>query len=200
MFEAGKQEKQTMQGIAGVFHSRAAAEEALQCLVDHGINRESILFLTAEAPIQAQGNACIEEKLKTVPTTDAEADGMGKGMGALMGGGLGASAGLAGGAAVASLLVPGVGTIFAVGLGAAAVLGLGGAVAGAKVGDATEHAMDTGVPKDDVMVYRELLKNGRSIVIVNAESEEQASIAKFVFETYEGEKLDAARDAQKRAA
>jgi hypothetical protein len=189
-----------MQGIAGVFRSRAAAEEAVEGLVNHGVRRDSILFLTAEAPIKAQGTENVVEKLEQVPTTDAEADGMGKGMGALMGGGVGASFGLAGGAAVASMLVPGVGTIFAAGLGAAAVLGLAGAAAGAKAGDVSEHSLDTGIPKDDVMAYRDLLKKGHSIVIVNAESEEQASMARFVFETYECEKLPDAAAEDKRAA
>jgi len=189
-----------MQGIAGVFPSRAAAEEALQCLINRGVHKDSIIFLTAEAPIKAQGTEQIEEKLEKIPTTDAESDGMGKSMGALVGGGVGASAGLAGGAALASMLVPGVGTIFAIGLGAAAVLGLGGAAVGAKAGDVGEHALDTGVPKDDVMLYRQLLQSGRSIVIVDAENEEQASIARFVFETYEGEKLEDVQRQMRRVA
>jgi len=60
-----------------------------------------------------------------------------------------------------------VGTIFAIGLGAAALLGIGGAAAGATAGEASEQAADTGVPKDDIFVYRELLKRGRSLVIAN---------------------------------
>ena len=100
---------------------------------------------------------------------DAEPDGIWKAMGAVVGGAVGASAGLAGGAAVASLLVPGGGTVFAIGLGAAAALGLGGAAAGAKAGDVTEHALDVGVPKDEVQFYHDLLRQGRSLVMANVD-------------------------------
>jgi hypothetical protein len=121
-------------------------------------------------------------------------------MGAVMGGALGASAGLAGGAAVASLAVPGVGTIFAIGLGAAAALGLGGAAAGAKAGEATEHALDVGVPKDDVPLFHELLRRGRSLVIANVESEEQAATTRSVLKKQGSEDVDAARKELKKAA
>lgn len=74
------------------------------------------------------------------------------------------------------------GPILAAGIGAAAALGLGGAAAGGTVGNATEHAMDEGVPKDDVVLYRELLKRGRSLVIANVASEELAAAARSVMQ------------------
>jgi len=131
--------------------------------------------------------------VENLPTTDAERDGMGEAVGALVGGALGAGAGLSLGSAVASLLVPGIGTIFAIGLGAAAVLGLGGAAAGASVGDASAHAVDTGVPRDDVFFYRQLLKRGRSLVIANVDIEDQAAAAREVFERRGSEHVNAAR-------
>src|SRR5262249_5746794 len=94
----------------------------------------------------------------SLPTTDAEPEGIGKAMGVLVGGAAGASTGLALGSALASLFVPGVGPIMAAGIGAAAMLGLGGAVAGAKLGHESEDALDEGVPKDDIFLYRQLLK------------------------------------------
>jgi hypothetical protein len=93
-----------------------------------------------------------------------------------------------------------VGTIFAAGLGAAALLGLGGAAVGAKAGDVTEHALDIGVPKDDVLLYRELLKRGRSLVIANLDDEGMAASAKRVFEQHQAEDVDAARKEWRMAA
>lgn len=173
-----------MQSMVGIFDSRLAAEQAVRGLMARGIPPQSITLLSGEA-----GN----DQVQRVPTTDAERDGMGETMGAVLGGAVGTSAGLALGSAVASLLVPGVGTIFAIGLGAAALLGLGGAAAGASVGNASEHAMDTGVPRDDVSFYRELLKRGRSIVIAEVDLDEQATTARDVFKQRGGEDVDAAR-------
>ena len=188
-----------MESVVGIFRSCALAESAVEGLINRGIPRQTIVFLSLECP-RGTGGQEVERQLEEVPTTDAEPDGMGKGMGAVVGGALGASAGLAGGAAVASMLVPGVGTIFAAGLGAAALLGMGGAALGAKAGDVTEHALDVGVPKDDVLLYRELLRRGRSLVIVNVDDERLAKSAKFVFEQHQGEDIDAARKEWRMAA
>src|SRR5438046_5604507 len=161
-----------MQSVVGIFNSRVAAEQAVRGLLARGLSPQSITFLSGEA-----GSA----QVANLPTTDAEPDGMGETVGAVVGGAMGAGAGLSLGTAVASLLVPGVGTIFAIGLGAAALLGLGGAAAGASAGEASEHAADIGVPKDDTLVYRQLLKRGRSLVIANVEDHDLASTAKAVF-------------------
>ena len=131
--------------------------------------------------------------MDSLPTTDAERDGMGEAVGGLVGGAVGAGAGLSLGSAIASLFVPGVGTIFAIGLGAAALLGIGGAAAGATVGDASEHAADAGVPKDDTLVYHELLKRGRSLVIADVDDHYQASEAKAVFHRLGAEDVAEAR-------
>ena len=187
-----------MKSVVGIFNSLNSAEQAVEDLVESGMTERSIVFLSNEAP--GHGQATPEENLDSVPTTDAEGDGMGKAMGAVVGGAMGASAGLAGGAAVASLLVPGVGTIFAIGVGAAAALGLGGASVGAKAGDIAEHAMDVGVPKDDVQLYHDLLRRGRSIVIANVESEEDAVKARSVLKQQGSEDVEAARQELRRAA
>jgi hypothetical protein len=190
-----------MESVLGIFHSVSSAEEAVEELLGSGITEQSIIFLSNEEPGGgAKVNAEPENEIETLPTTDAERDGMGKAMGAVVGGAVGASAGLAAGAAVASLMVPGVGTIFAIGVGAAAALGLGGAAAGAKVGNAAEHAMDVGVPKDDVKFYHELLRRGDSVVIANVESEENAAKVRSVFKQQGSEDVDATRKALRKAA
>src|SRR5438132_2745871 len=113
---------------------------------------------------------------------------------------MGVGAGRYLGSALASLAVPGVGPILAVGIGAAAVLGLGGAAVGGTLGNATEHSMDEGVPKDDVVVYRELLKRGRSLVIVNVDSEELADRARAVIHQNGTEDVETFRNDLREAA
>ena len=180
-----------MQTVVGTFRSRAAAEQSLKAILDMGIPPQSIIFLSGEQSVPG---------VATVPTTDAEAEGMGKAVGAVVGGAAGIGAGLSLGAAAASLIVPGVGTILAAGMGAAAALGLGGAVAGAKVGEATEHSMDEGVPKDDVFLYRELLKHGHSLLIVITDSGEEATTARSAMDRYGSEDIAAARKEWRRVA
>lgn len=189
-----------MQSVVGLFHSLNSAEQAVEDLLDSGITQQSIIFLSNEAPADGGLRAAPEEELDNIPTSDTEADGMGKTMGAVLGGAMGASAGLAGGAAVASLMIPGVGMIFAIGVGAAAALGLGGAAAGARAGDAAEHAMDVGVPKDDVRFYHEVLRRGHSVVIANVDSEEDAAKARSVFKQQGSEDVEATRKELKMAA
>jgi hypothetical protein len=188
-----------MQSVVGIFPSVVSAQRAVRGLLSIGMTEHSIVFLSGSREDGAVG-ASSEKELDEVPTMDAESDGMGKTMGALLGGAVGASAGLAGGAAMASLLIPGVGTIFALGVGAAAVLGLGGAAVGAKAGDATEHAMDVGVPRDEVKFYHEVLRRGRSLVLANADGEELAEKARTVFEEQGGEDVGTAREEFEKAA
>jgi hypothetical protein len=180
-----------MQSVVGIFGSRVAAEQAVRGLLARGLSPQSIIFLSGESA---------GAQVETLPTTDAERDGIGEAVGAVVGGAMGAGAGLSLGSAVASLVVPGVGTIFAIGLGAAAILGLGGAVAGAGAGEASERAMDTGVPKDDVFFYRQLLKRGRSLVIADVGIADQAAAAQEVFERRGGEDVAAARKELQSAA
>ena len=180
-----------MHTIVGIFRTRAAADQALSGLLKNGVPQQSIIFLTGDQP---------HPEIASVPTTDAEPDGMGKTLGSYVGGIVGAGAGLYLGSALASLVLPGVGSILAVGIGAAAALGLGGAAAGGTVGNATEHAMDEGAPKDDVVVYRELLKQGRSLVIVNVDSEELAAAARSVMQQNGTEDIEAFRQRLKDVA
>src|ERR1700687_4903122 len=173
-----------MQGILGIFNSRAAGEKAVQGLLATRISPQSIVLLSGEVG---------RTQLDRLPTDDAERDGMGEAVGAVVGGAMGTSAGLAIGSAVASLLVPGVGTIFAIGLGAAALRGIGGVAAGASAGKASEDAADIGVPKDDTLFYRELLKRGRSLVIANVEARDEVSAAKAVFKQQGSEDVEVVR-------
>jgi hypothetical protein len=169
----------------GIFTSRNTAEQVAHELVSNGIPESSITFLTGE-------NADLEH----LSTTDTEPDGMGKAMGAFLGGVAGAGAGAGIGTAAASLMIPGVGPILAAGIGAAALLGVG-ATAGASLGAASETALDQGPPKDDVFLYHDLLKNRRSLVIVNVDKDEQADKARKVFDARGAEDVSEARSSLK---
>src|SRR5437773_12158291 len=132
-----------MQSVVGIFTSCAAADRAVREMLDTGIPRLSLIFLTSEQ---------LPAQVEQVPTTDAEAHGMGKAIGAFVGGVVGASAVLGLGSAVASLVVPGVGTILAAGIGAASLLGLGGAIAGEEIGYRCEEVMDHGVARHEELL------------------------------------------------
>lgn len=161
-----------MQTLVGIFHSIQNAALAMQDLLSSGFPEKSMGFITGERGAN---------DLSKLPTTDTERDGMGKSMGAFLGAVIGAGGGLGLGSAIASFVIPGVGPILAAGIGAAAVLGLGGAAAGAHLGEESEHALDLGIPRDDIFFYRDLLKQGRCLVVVNVNSDEEAETASDVF-------------------
>jgi anti-sigma B factor antagonist len=104
-------------------------------------------------------------------------------LGAFAGGFVGGAAGMSAGVAAATLLLPGIGAVFALGFGAAALLGLAGAGAGATTGAAI--AREPGAPQptidqkasEDASFFREVLKEGRSLVVVRTESQETAATA-----------------------
>jgi hypothetical protein len=180
-----------MQTVVGIFSSRSKAEDAVRDLLQNVLPDRSIIFLAGQQT---------EARLASLPTTDAESDGMGEALGAVVGAAVGAGAGFALGGMAVSLAVPGVGPILAAGLGAAALLGLGGAAVGAGVGEASETAMDEGVPRDDVDFYRELLRGGRSLVVAEAHSDTQAEEVRAVLEKHGAEDTEDARKAWRSAA
>jgi hypothetical protein len=173
-----------MIAVVGIFTSRASVEHAIERLRALGIPQEHINCLFPGASIA---------ELDTVPTTDAEQPGMGKVVGGVVGGVTGASGGLLG-AAVASAVVPGIGPVMAVGLAAAALLGLGGAVAGAAAGGALENTLEVGLPKDELYIYEDALRQGRIVLIILAKDTNQADEVREVLAWAGAESLDAARE------
>ncbi len=119
-----------METVAGIFSSRAAAEEAVRQLHSLGVPNDRIALLTP-----GMNDDRVE---KAVPTADSEQPGMGEAMGGTVGGAVGVAGGASLGAAAASLLVPGVGPVIAGGILGAAILGAGGTVAGMAAGEALE--------------------------------------------------------------
>lgn len=149
-----------METAVGVFSSRDRTEEAVKQLLQRGVPEQSIVFLTRS-----------ESEAKTIT----------KKVGAYVGGLAGGAAGLGAGVLAASLL-PGIGPVFALGFGAAALLGLAGAGAGATVGSAVAPDSEAAPTPDEkcseeAAFFREVLKEGKSLIVVRTESHEIASSA-----------------------
>ena len=175
-----------MKTVTGIFNSRADAERAITNLRSLGIPDDRLnLLAPGETPRE------IEDE---VPTTETEQPGMGQALGGTVGGAIGVAGGMHLGTALASLFVPGVGPIFAAGLIAAALLGAGGAAAGIAAGEALEDAVAPELPHDELFVYEDALRKGRSVVIAVAETDEQAAAALNALYEAGAESLDAARE------
>jgi hypothetical protein len=173
-----------MRTMVGIFTSRADAERATERLRSIGIADEHLNLLTPDVS---------QTQLDTVPTTDAEQPGVGKVLGGVVGGVTGALGGLLG-AAVASTVIPGVGPVAAIGLAAAALLGVGGAVAGSAAGASLDNTLSIGLPKDELFLYEDALRQGRTVLIVLTEDPTQADEVRDVLAHTGAESLDAARE------
>jgi hypothetical protein len=169
--------------VTGVFRSRERAEHATVELRQTGLRNINLLMPGDTA-----------SQVSAVPTTETEQPGMGKAVGGVLGGALGMAAGMELGAAAATILIPGVGPVLAVGLAAAAILGVGGAVGGAAAGAALEKDSTIGLPADELFVYKDALKQGRSVILVEAGDDDEAAKANAILTTAGAESIDAARE------
>src|ERR1035441_5059783 len=147
-----------METISGVFKTRAAADRAVQGGGGAGVPADKIALLTPGSVDQ------VDKEMQSVPTDAAEQPGMGKAIGALLGGGVGITGG-----SLLIALVPGVGPITALGLLGAAIVGAAGATVGAAVGDKVEKSTTEGLPEDEIFVYEDALRQGRSVVVRSEE-------------------------------
>jgi len=175
-----------MESIVGIFNSLADARRAAAILKSSGVAEDKITVLsphTSETEFEAR-----------VPTSEAEQPGMGQAVGGTVGAALGVAGGASAGAAVATFLVPGVGPVLALGLLGAAVFGVGGAAAGALAGNAFEKAIDQGLPRDELYLYEDALRRGRSVVIAFADDEQIAESARAELKRDGAETVDAARE------
>lgn len=175
-----------MDTVAGIFRSRADAQRAVETLQATAIPNDRIALLTPGTR---------EDQIESsVPISDTEEPGMGKAMGGAVGGAMGAAGGATLGVAVASLLVPGVGPVLAAGVIGAALLGAGGAATGAAAGAALERHLADGLPHDELYLYEDALRKGRSVVIAFPENQESADTGRGVLSQAGAESIDAARE------
>jgi hypothetical protein len=169
-----------MRTATGIFTNQAEAEAAVLALRAADIPPERITLLTPDRTAQA---------VHRVPTTEAEPPGLGRALGAVVGGAAGAAGGIQA-AALLSFIVPGVGPVVVLGALGALLLGVGGAA----VGEAFDQELRHGLPKDETYVYRDALRQGRSVVVALVEEARQAEAARAVLAGVGAESVDAARD------
>jgi len=173
-----------MTPVVGVFKTRYAAERGIDRIMTMGIVREKINILTP---------ASSDAQIAAVPVSDTEQAGMGAAVGKVIGGSMGAAGVFGAGAALASLLLPEVGPILAGGLIGAGLLGLGGAAGGSAAGEALEESI-AGIPRDELYVYEDALRQGKTVVLADAEDERHAEAVRRGFDEAGAESIDAARD------
>jgi hypothetical protein len=174
-----------MNTVVGTFNSFADAKRGAAMLTSLGIPHESIGLLSPRTPeTEIEAN---------IPTTETEQRGVGTAVGGAVGGALGVAGGMHAGL-TATALVPGVGPIFALGLIGAALFGVGGAAAGAAAGNAIEDNLDTGLPRDELYLYEDALRRGRSVVIALPDSDQLAEHARAELKRAGAESIDAARE------
>lgn len=166
-----------MPAVVGVFKSRSDAERGVAKLGEIGIPSDRINLLTPHAT---------EKELAAIPTSQGEQPGMVKTLGAVTGGALGAGIG----EMVATMILPGVGLIFALGLAGGALLG---AIAGGSIGSEAEKTAFASLPEEELFVYEDALRRGRSLVIARVE-DAVAEAARGAFDDAGAESVDRARE------
>ncbi len=171
-----------MEPVVGVFANNSQAQDAVEILRDKGIGQ--VTLLTPGEPKQEIEGA--------VPTEDMEQPGIGPAIGGVIGGAVGIASGMELGAVAASFILPGVGPVMAAGFLGAALLGAGGVAAGVAAGHAFETSVADGLPKDELFLYEDALRQGRSVVIVW--TEDQQGMAAEIMKLAGAESLDAARE------
>jgi hypothetical protein len=172
-----------MKAVVGVFKSRSDAERGAAELVPLDIPQDRINILTPEVT---------DKQIAAVPTVAGEQPGMGKAMGAVVGGAMGIAGGAGLAPAIASLLVPGVGPVLGIGILAGTLLGAIGAIGGGAVGAAIENEFE-GLPEDELFIYEDALRKGRTVVVVMAEDDD-ASAVRGALELAGAETVDRARE------
>jgi hypothetical protein len=172
-----------MEAVAAVFTNRQEAADAVGRLRSIGVPAERVAIISPAAS---------PDDLKAaIPTEEAEPPGVGRAIGAVVGGAAGASAGIQLATVVTTtMFLPLVGPVLATGVIAGAVLGLG---AGMAVGHAVESAGAEGLPKDELYVYEDALRRGRTIVVALVHPE-VADAARAAVHASSAETVDAARE------
>ena len=133
-------------------------------MIENGFSEDQVSFLTKEPG--SHDVTAVGPKFATGSESEAGADAW-----------IGAAAGLAAG--MIAVLLPGIGTLIAIGPLAGAIGGLSvGAAAGGIVGLLRDH----GIPEEEAAFYEEGLRRGGSVVSVQGVSEDEATVARDIFD------------------
>ena len=172
-----------MEIVSGVFQNKSEAEHALQEARAAGVPADKVTLLTPGTSDQ------INKEVQSIPVDTAEQPGIGKAVGGV----LGAAAGLSGSSLLIAF-IPGVGPITAAGMLGMAIVTAAGATIGATAGAKLEDASTEGLPQDEIFVYEDALRKGRSVVIADADSTASASLLRDLLYAEGAESIDAARE------
>lgn len=155
--------------VVGVFDGPSHAEEALNKLKAAGFSPDQV--------------SVVAKNQEHVDQIAAHTDMAGEGAatGAVTGGVLGGLAGFLVG--ISALVIPGIGPIVGTGILLSTLAGAGiGAAAGGLVG----ALAGMGVPEEDARAYETHVKEGRILLTVTANSAEQETQARDIFESVRG--------------
>jgi uncharacterized protein (TIGR02271 family) len=159
-----------MSNVIGVFDNSPQAHKAVERMIDAGLDRDQISLVTRDSD---------HEKAAGTTTEHTSGAGKGAGIGAALGGVGGLLAGLAG------LAIPGIGPILAAGPIAAAIGGaLGGAGLGAAAGGIIGALTDMGVPEDEARHYEDQVRQGKILVTVRTDNDNEADRASDIMEEH----------------
>ena len=170
-----------METVVGIFKTRAETDRAIEHLRAAGISNDQINLLSPDTS---------QDRVKSVPVSETEPPGVGKAIGGVVGGAIGAATGVSLGAAAAAVFVPGVGPVIALGIVGAAILG----AVGAKAGEALEEHIAEGLPVDELFVYEDALRQGRSVLIITPDDDQRANVIRTIFEQAGAVGIDSARE------
>ena len=165
--------------MTGVFPDQTTAQRAVDALRLKGVTPDHVTLLT---PGDARAQST------EVAVDAAEQPGIGKAIGAVVG----AAGGFSGGSMLIAAMLPGIGIVTAAGLLGAAILSAAGAAIGAAAGGKLDDALSQGLPEDEIYVYEDALRKGRSVVIAMANGVSAESI-RDVLTGQGAESVDAAR-------
>ena len=165
-----------MPNVIGVFDNSPQAQQAIERMINDGIDRNQISLVSRDSGQHRAGDATTEQ------TSGA---GKGAGIGAAVGGVGGLIAGIVG------LGIPGIGPILAAGPIAAAIGGAGlGAAAGGLIGALT----DMGVPEEEARHYEDQVREGKVLVAVRADDDDEAERASNIMEVQGAVDVEGRRD------
>jgi hypothetical protein len=179
-----QKQEATVKAVVGVFKSRSDATRSAAELAPLEIPKARINILTPEVT---------DKEIAAVPTVAGEQPGMGEAMGMVVGGAMGIAGGGGLAPAIAGFLVPGVGPVLGIGILAGTLLGAIGAVGGCAVGGALESETSEGLPEDELFIYEDALRKGRTVVVVMAEDDD-ANAVRGALELAGAETVDRARE------
>ncbi len=174
-----------MQAVTGIFTSFEQARHSAEEVMARGFSKEQINLLTPGSSVA---------EIEDIPSTGGEQPGMGKAVGGVVGAAMGTAAGAPLGMVLATAILPGVGPAIAMGLAASALLGVGGAIGGAAAGGSLENELTEGLPKDEIFVYEDALRQGRTVLVALAHEGDQAEVSRQILQRNGAEGIDAARE------